>query len=72
MALSLVFFLKALKVYEVRMNLSVLLLLESDGSGSLCYYSTGESFYQFNTTDELFSFLKTVDRVQPRSNNHNN
>lgn len=59
MELSINLFISALKQYEIRKNLSVTLILESDGSGSLCNYSTGESFYEFDTTKDLFSFLKT-------------
>lgn len=61
MELSITFFLKALQRFEKRKNMSVSLLLESDGSGQLCEYSTGESFYQFDTPSELFSYLNTRD-----------
>ncbi len=59
MSLSINSFVQALQQYEIRKNMSVTLVLESDGSGYLCYYSTGESFYEFDTTDKLFSFLKS-------------
>lgn len=59
MELSINLFISALKQYESCHNLSVTLILESDGSGNLCNFSTGESFYEFETTKELFSFLKT-------------
>lgn len=59
MNLSINLFVQALKQYEIRKNMSVTLILESDGSGNLCCYSTGESFYHFDTPDELFSFLKS-------------
>lgn len=59
MSLSINTFVQALQQYEIRKNMSVTLVLESDGSGYLCYYSTGESFYEFDTPDDLFSFLKS-------------
>lgn len=59
MNLSINLFVQALKQYEIRKNMSVTLILVSDGSGNLCFYSTGESFFQFDTPDELFSFLKS-------------
>lgn len=58
MSLSINNFVQALQQYEIRKNMSVTLVFESDGSGYLCYYSTGESFYEFDTPDELFNFLK--------------
>jgi len=59
MSLSINTFVQALQQYEIRKNMSVTLVLESDGSGYLCYYSTGESFYAFDTPDELFRFLSS-------------
>jgi len=59
MDLSITLFLKALQRFEIRKNMSVTLVIEPDGSGQLCNYSTGESFYQFDTTEELFSYLNT-------------
>lgn len=59
MQLSITSFLKALQRFEIRENMSVTLVIESDGSGQLCNYSTGESFYQFDTPEELFSYLNT-------------
>lgn len=58
MGLSIDLFVSALKQYEIKNNFSISLMLESDGSGNLCHYSSGESFFQFDTTDELFSYLK--------------
>ncbi len=59
MSLSINNFVQALQQYEIRKNISVTLVLESDGSGYLCYYSTGESFYEFDTPDDLFNFLRS-------------
>jgi|GEM_PF-1645508 len=50
--------LKLLKSFEERENQSISLLLETNGSGNLCYFSTGESFFEFDDYSELSAYLK--------------
>lgn len=50
--------LKLLRSFEKRENQSISLLVDTNGSGSLCYFSTGESFFDFDDYIELLAFLK--------------
>ncbi len=50
--------LKLINAYEKRNNVSATLMLESDGTGQLSEYNSGEALFEFEDTDELMEKLK--------------